>query len=329
MVGVGAQPIPKLSGRSLSSRVIQLARRLRAERPDIFHVHLPLPEKCKTALLAAILARVPAIIATEQLFQCTPSRRSLLYLRILGTQIHRYIAVSNDLSSHLTQDLGIPRRKVALIHDGVPTPETKLDREPGPLTIGSDGTRATVLTCARLHEQKGLIHLLEAASLVSEAVFVVAGDGPQRAELKAYASSLGVNKQASPLFGTSRRRSNVARQCDMLVLPSLFEGLLLALLEAMSAGEPVIASFVGGVVEAIINGKTGLLVPPAKPELLANAIRTLIDSPALSAQLGTAAKAHVMREFSADVMVKRVARIYEELCRDRNYTSTRDRSASK
>jgi glycosyltransferase involved in cell wall biosynthesis len=101
--------------------------------------------------------------------------------------------------------------------------------------------------------------------------------------------------------------------CDLFVLPSLFEGLPLSILEAMAAGKPVIASAIGGTDEAVLHGETGLLVPPADPTALAAAIHTVLSNPLLARRLAAAGKARVYRTFSAEAMVQRVTQTYEEI----------------
>ena len=98
-----------------------------------------------------------------------------------------------------------------------------------------------------------------------------------------------------------------------MALPSLYEGLPLAVLEAMAASRPVVASAVAGTVEAVIDGETGLLVPPKEPAAFAAAIQSVLDDPALAARLGAAGGARVRAEFSSETMVRRVSLVYERL----------------
>jgi glycosyltransferase involved in cell wall biosynthesis len=114
-------------------------------------------------------------------------------------------------------------------------------------------------------------------------------------------------------------------QCDVCVLPSLSEGLPLAVLEAMAAGKPVVACAVGGVPELVADGQTGLLVPPADPQALAAAIRGLLSDPVLARQLAAAGQARVLQDFSIGAMVARITAIYEELLEK---THARHRRAS-
>jgi glycosyltransferase involved in cell wall biosynthesis len=104
------------------------------------------------------------------------------------------------------------------------------------------------------------------------------------------------------------------RQADVFVLPSLYEGLPVSVLEAMAAGTPVVATAVGGTDEAVVAGKSGLLVPPRDPEALANAVRQILSSAPLAQQLVAGGKARVRASFSAEAVARGVSGVYAELC---------------
>ena len=173
-------------------------------------------------------------------------------------------------------------------------------------------SRPVVLTVARLDEQKGHRYLLEAAAQIPEAQFVLAGDGPLRTSLEAQARSLGVEERVK-FLGYRSDIADLLADCDVFVLPSLYEGLPLSILEAMSAGKPVIATHIGGTDEAVIAGETGLLVPPANPTALAAAIRSVLTDRPLAQRLASAGRARVEQEFSATKMVQQVMDVYDEL----------------
>jgi glycosyltransferase involved in cell wall biosynthesis len=295
-------------------RMARIARALARENPVIFHAHLPLPQYCRVPLAAAAIARVPAIVATAHLFQPFSSSLQAMYQGVLNGRIDRYVAVSADIASQLRDVLRIPAHKITVIRNGVPLERFARTAEAVELPDGgrSPGGLARVLTLARLHPQKGLVHLIEAACLVPEAEFLIAGDGPQRAELEAKARALGVSTRVR-FLGHRSDVSTLLQTCDVFVLPSLFEGLPLAVLEAMAAGRPIVASDVSGVREAIVHRETGLLVPAARADELARAIRLLISQPTLARRLGEQARRVAAREFSADVMVQRIGHLYDEL----------------
>jgi glycosyltransferase involved in cell wall biosynthesis len=175
-----------------------------------------------------------------------------------------------------------------------------------------DMCRKIVFTAARLHAQKGHRFLLQAATLVPDAMFVLAGDGPDRDELEMQAQRLGLGDRVL-FLGYRQDIADLLATCDVFVLPSLYEGLPLSILEAMAAGRPVICSAIGGSNEAVSNGDTGLLVQPGNPTELARAINMMLSNPDLGQRFAAAAKARVMKDFSATRMAESNMHIYEEL----------------
>lgn len=226
--------------------------------------------------------------------------------------VDRYLAVSDEVAERLQASLRIPARKIEVVRNGIP-----LDRfagaAPGALAhLRSGNGRPLVLTVARLDPQKGHTYLLQAAALVPEAVFALVGDGEQRAALEAQARSLGLQDRVL-FLGHRADIPELLASCDLFVLPSLFEGFPLSVLEAMAAGKAVVTSDIGGTDEAVVHRETGLLVPPGDATALAAAIRTLLGDPGLAKRFGEAGQAKALREFSAGRVVRRVSEIYEEL----------------
>lgn len=281
---------------------------LRKERLDVFHAHLSWPLDCKWALAGAILSGIPAIVATEQLFVETPyTRLAISQQRLLALQV-RYIAVSKAIARRLRQVFGIPDARLRVIPNAISnrnfSQEFKLQQE---------GNRHPAVLCvARLDPQKGLSTLLEAAVRVPEAIFLLAGEGPQRHELEAQAANLGLRARVH-FLGFREDVPALLALADLFVLPSLYEGMPISLLEAMSAGKAVIATAIPGVDEVVKHGENGMLVPPGDPERLAVAIRNLLGNPDLRRRLGQAAQNLVLKAFSQNTMVQRVCEVYEEL----------------
>jgi glycosyltransferase involved in cell wall biosynthesis len=227
--------------------------------------------------------------------------------------LDRYIAVSNEVKEHLCKDLRVPEKQVSVVLNGIRTEAFSRTPDTSIRATLLDGTeRPIVLTAARLHRQKGHIYLLEAAALVPDALFILAGDGPERPVLEKRVSDLGLDARVR-FLGQRQDLPKLLASCDLFVLPSLYEGLPLSVLEAMAAGKPVVATAIGGTDEAVIHGETGLLVPPQKPSELANAIRTMLSDKDLAARLAEAGKARVVKMFSSDAMLRGVMEIYEEL----------------
>jgi len=312
--GVSIRSVPRITDRNFTWRLAVLGRVLGQERPVVFHAHLNWPLACKFGLLAARLLRVPAIVGTAQLFvEALVNRSVRVQQRIVAAGVDRYLAVSSHVAKRLSASFGIPERKLRVVYNGIDPAPFEQSRESASASGDSLRPREpTVITLARLNPQKGIATLLAAASQVPEARFLIVGDGPERAALEAQARSLDISSRVS-FLGHRRDVPALLASADVFVLPSLFEGLPLSVLEAMAAAKPVVASRVGGTDEAVLDGVTGILVPPSDPAALTRAIRSVLADPALGQRLGTAGRARVHRTFSAQGMVRAVESVYDEL----------------
>jgi glycosyltransferase involved in cell wall biosynthesis len=190
---------------------------------------------------------------------------------------------------------------------GIPT-EARLVAEVGRL-CAVKGQRELIEAVARLADRRPDLHAL------------VVGDdleagGRYRDELVRAANSLGVS--ARVLFAGYRPDvPAILDVVDVVVLPSWIEGLPIVLLEAMAHGLPVVATPVGGTPELVVDGETGLLVPPHDPERLAEAIERLLAEPELGRRLGEAGRARVRERFAEEAMTGRVLRLYDEIAAGR------------
>jgi len=173
-----------------------------------------------------------------------------------------------------------------------------------------------VVTTGRLHANKGLDDLIEAwpAVLVQhpEARLWIVGEGPHRSALEARMSRLGLYGRVA-LAGAFDAVDDFLTAADLFVLPSLEEGMSLALLEAMAAGLPVVATDIPGNRQLVADGRQGVLVPPGSPPRLAAALRRLLDQPALASELGAAARQRVAQEFTLSAAVERHLELFERL----------------
>lgn len=301
---------PEMRGHHDWRWVLRFSRILRGERPAIFHANRVGPLDGAYATAAAVLARVPAVVATQHLFVEEQALKTAGRQRLVSLAVDRYIAVSNHVAHGLRRFVLSPK-KVRVIHNGIPLDSFLRTRRPAPPHLGSKG-KPVLLTLARLHAQKGLGYLIEAAALLPDATFAIAGEGPDRAALEAQARALGLADRVI-FLGQRQDVRELLAGCDAFVLPSLWEGLPVSILEAMAAGKPVIASEIPGNDEAVVHGITGLLVPPRDPVALADAIRSVVADPALAARLGTAGRERAEQEFSVDTMVRRTTAIYDEI----------------
>ena len=290
-----------------------LALAIRRERAAVFHAHQTWSLSCRYGIVAAALARVRARVASAQLFVEMPRLRGIdLQHAVISRSLHRHIAVSRHVAWRLHDRFDVPGERIAVIPNAVtlapPAPRDAALRARVLL-----GQRAPlVLTVARLDAQKGVAYLLDAAAEVPDAIFVIAGEGPERATLEARASALGIAHRVR-FLGHRRDVPPLLAIADLFVLPSLWEGLPLSVLEAMAAGVPVVATRIGGTDELVRDGETGTLAPPENGPALAEAIRAALYDRERALRMAAAARALVEREHSSAVMVSATSALYEEL----------------
>lgn len=254
-----------------------LIRALREFEADVFHAHLFWPLSCKYGLIGARRAKVPAVLATAHV-RMGLSDRPLLRLqpRLIARAVDRYLAVSQGVADQLVKTFRIPQDKVEVVPNGINIASYKCVRDKAlRRQLSGEDDRPVILTAARLSEQKGHRDLIEAASRIDGAVFVFAGDGPLRDGLESQTRSLGISDRVRFLG----RRDDVPELlacADLFVLPSLYEGMPLSVLEAMAARVPVIATDIPGNNELVIHGRTGTLAPACAPNKLADAITSAL-----------------------------------------------------
>jgi len=293
----------------------RLVRLIRAERPDVVHTHLQaanLYGRC-----AALIAGAPAIVATEHNVYASKAARYVAVERWLARRSDALVAVSEEVRRFLASQLALDASAIRVIHNGI-APAMPTERGLAALRqrLAFVGGRPLIGVVASLTAKKGHEHLLRALAALRDrgvgCVAVFAGDGPERSRLQSMAATLGLANDVL-FLGNWRPAAEVFALLDVFVLPSVVEGLPLALLEAMAAGVPVVATTVGGVPEVIAHGVNGLLVPPASPPALADAIASLAGSAALRQQLRERGRATVAAGFTEERYLAALAALYREL----------------
>jgi glycosyltransferase involved in cell wall biosynthesis len=311
-------PVPAMPEGLYGARCsVPFARMLRRRRPEVFHAHLTWPLACKFGLAASVASQVPAVVATHHLIPpFTPTRRALLQQRLLGPLVGRWIAVSEDIARRLEALFDWPREKITVVYNGVPVPKQRSgpDAELRAQLLRDD--RAVILVPARLDPLKGHKFLLEAARSLEQIHVVLAGDGPERGRLEALVDELGLAGRVT-FLGFRDDMQRLLSCADVVVLPSLAEGLPLAALEAMAIGTPLVATAIGGTDEAIVDGVTGTLVPPRDPAALAAAIRGVFADPQGARRRAEAGVVRAAKTFSVERMVAAVESVYEQLLASR------------
>jgi glycosyltransferase involved in cell wall biosynthesis len=289
----------------------RLYRLMRRERPAILHTFL-----FHANILGRILGRlagVPLIISGERTMGMESRCRYRLN-QITQGLADRVVCVSPQVADFVLDKVGIPWEKVVVIPNGVDIahwerlPDRRKAREA--LGLPLDGTLVGVI--ARLDPVKRLDVLLRALAALEGVSAVVVGYGPQEDRLKSLAEELGIEGRVR-FAGHQRDVRPWLAALDVFVLSSDWEGMSNALLEAMAARLPVVATATGGTPDVVLDGKTGFLVPPGDPPALARALGRLLADPGLRERMGRAGRHRVGESFSVDLMVERTESLYENL----------------
>jgi glycosyltransferase involved in cell wall biosynthesis len=263
---------------------------------------------------AAWRAGLPHVITMHGARYYAGRLRRRAALRAAVALSGRMVAVSRSVARQLSHDLCIPPSHIATIPNGVPhvpSAPTSLRDELG---LGPDDR--LVVSVGNLYPVKGHRHLIDALSLLAPrqpALHVaISGRGDLADPLCAQARGRGVANRVH-LLGLRTDIAGILAAADLFVLPSLSEGLPLALLEAMFAGCPIVASDVGEVSVALAHGEAGVLVEAGNPAALAGAIDDLLRDPARAGELGRRAARRAAAEYDVAQMVRRYVAVYEEL----------------
>jgi glycosyltransferase involved in cell wall biosynthesis len=261
-------------------------------------------------LPGAFAGGVPVRIGSRRELITDKSPRQIALQRWAYRFATRVVA-NSPAALQLLEAEGVPASKLATISNGV-------DAEAWPARASGDAI-TRVITVANLRPEKNHETLIAAAAALAsthpQLRFQIVGDGARRAALEHLAELRGVAHMVE-FLGHREDVPALLAGADLFVLPSRTEAFPNSAIEAMAAGLPVVCSAVGGLLDLVTPGRTGLLVDPSDPEALAAAIRSLADDPARARALGAAARAEVRSRYSFDRMVQAFEELYEAGLRD-------------
>ncbi|MEV4375507.1 glycosyltransferase family 4 protein [Streptosporangium sp. NPDC049644] len=302
------EPSALVANLRAAARLIRLLRHL---RPQVLHAFLYFGYVVATP--AARLAGVPVVVA---------GRRSLSFFKRERWCVLALERAVNRITDHVIANAAavaedartvehLPAHKLSVIYNGLP--ETAFD----PAEPENIDTPLPVILCvANLLEIKGHRFLVDAAATLARqgnpCTIILVGDGPEYAPLQTQATTLGLDVR---FLGSRTGTAGLLARADIVVLPSLSEGLSNAVMEAMAAGRPIIATSVGGTPELLED--RGLLVPPADPAALAEAITHLLTHPRHATTLATAARAWARKNLDATAMTTQHINLYRQLLETR------------
>jgi glycosyltransferase involved in cell wall biosynthesis len=309
------------SKRTKDPRLVWSFMRVLAKRRiDIVHSHLPL-----AGLVARLAVRAHPTIAdvyTEHNVPSTydPAARALNCVSLRLPQ--EVVSVSAEVRRSWARLRCGRSRASPIVRNGIYVPSQARSedvRRRVRALIGIPPQSPVVITVANLFARKGIGVLLNAFAgiqLDPQPRLVIVGDGPLRAQLESTSSDLGIRERTS-FLGTRGDVSDLLQAADVFALPSINEGLPIALLEAMAQGIPSVATRVGGIPEVIVSGENGLLVPVGDVVGLRARLSEVLSSPTLRHRLGDAGRERILEQFDVSVMTRAYQAIYRDALRRR------------
>lgn len=297
--------------------MLRLRRLLRQERYDVVHTHLFGADL--VGGLAARMAGVRGVVKTLHNMGRTKTRWQRAADRVLGRWTQRVICVSEHQRRDALARQGVPAERVLLVPNGVDVERFACPgREEHLRALGLSG-RPVVGTVGRLIEEKGHIHLLQAVPLIlqrhPDAAFLIVGDGQLRPRLEAFLKDKPYRDRVC-ITGLRQDIPELLALMDVFVFPSLSEGFPIALIEAMAARRPVAGSAIPQLDGVLVEGETGLAVPPGEPRALAGAVCRLLEDGTLRERVTRRAFELVSGAYSEAQMVRTLERVYASVARE-------------
>lgn len=315
-------PAGSLYGRGMVREGVRFLRFLAEFRPHIVHCH-DFYSNVFGALWARA-ARIPVVIASRRWWHTLPKRHMQWANRAADRLAHYVLTNSSTLAAALRDGEGHAAERLLVlpnfVDDAAFAPMPLAERSAMLRAIGVPEGAAVVGCIARLVTVKDLPTLLHAAAELApehpDLHLVLVGDGACRGALETLAESLGIRHRVH-FAGERPNTPNLHALFDVSVLCSRSEGFPNTIIEAMAAGRPVVASAVGGCVEAVVHGETGLLVPPASPGDLAAAIGELLSSDVVRRRYGSAGRRRARTRYHAVRVIGQLEQMYETLAAGR------------
>jgi glycosyltransferase involved in cell wall biosynthesis len=295
--------------------LVRLVRVTREVRPHI--VHSFLFRANILARLAAAAAGVPVCISSIRVIEPAGRLKNLVD-RMTASRVTAYTAVSEAVRTYIHEQIGVPFEKIVTIYNGI-----EKEKVADPETVScqpetSGGRQLFIGLFGRFDKQKGHDILIAAARRLLEngcnVKIYFYGEGPNEAFLRRMVRDGGLESRVA-FMGVTDSVQECMAGMDIIVQPSLWEGMPNAVLEAMAAGKPVVASRISGIDEMVIDGDTGLLCEPGNPVALAEALQRLYSRPREAVRMGQRAAQQVREHFTFENTFARTLELYNRLCR--------------
>lgn len=312
-LGIQIYYLPHKKSISDYFKFLFVAKILRKEKIKVIHTHNTQPFLDGT--LGAILSGVKTIIHTDHARNFPDKKKYMIAERILSKFAFKVVGVSEHTCKNLNKYEKISKGKIAVINNGILYEKYNIKinnkKKKEQLSIKTDGY--IIGLCVRLSNQKGITYLLRAMpkiiNMYPDILLLIAGDGKRRKNLEEESINLNIEKNVKFLGG----RVDIPEILQLLTLytlPSLWEGMPMALLEAMAAGVPIVTTNVGGIPKMIKHGFNGLIVDPQNHEKLGDAILKLLDDRKLREKFIENGKKTFLDNYDASIMTKKYEVLY-------------------
>ncbi|MCE9636268.1 MAG: glycosyltransferase [Planctomycetes bacterium] len=288
---------------------------IRSWRPDVVHMHTSHAHTLGVIASRSVRPRPRTVVSRRVDFTIYRNALRLSWFKY-RFGVDRYVAISRGIREQMVKD-GIPAERIRVVHSGI-----DLSRFDGVRSHDyaaefglAPGTRI-VLDVAAFGWHKAQEVLVRAAPEILRAFpatrIVLVGEGECMEKVRAEARALGVEREIV-FTGFRNDVPSLLAGCDCFVMCSVLEGLCTSLLDALALRRAAVGSAVGGIPEVLLDGSTGLLVPPRDPAALAAAVVRVLGDGALAARLGDEGRRHVERDFTTDSMVEGNLAVYRDL----------------
>jgi len=292
---------------------LKVAEILKQENIEVIHTHNTQPFFDGT--IGALLSGVKTIVHTDHARDFPDKRRYMIAEWLMSKFAYKVVGVSDHTSNNLVNYEKISRKKIVTIPNGIDGDryQINIDRAKKIKELGITKNGPIIGLGVRLEEQKGIIYLLRALPIIKREIpgitLVVAGKGSLENYLKSEAKNLGIGDDVM-FVGPRLDMPELLKLFDLYVLPSLWEGLPMVLLEAMAAGCPIIATNVGGNSSVITHGRNGSLISPCDPNNLASEITRILTDRKLKDSYIRQGYEIFNKKFSAEIMTKQYENLY-------------------
>lgn len=305
----------KLGPTGLAKRAAKLVRTFRAMQPDVVHCH----DRYSNALAApcARLAGVPLVISSRRWWTAMPNRQLRIANQIAYRMSHKILANSPAVARLMIESEGVPERRIVIVPNFVDE-GAFVELPPEAISaarrrFGIPEASRVITAVAILRPEKRfdlLIEAVEKLRSVTPAVhLLIVGSGPCEAMLKQHASALAIEDRVH-FAGFLASPPNPHQYGDMSALCSQHEGFPNSIVEAMAAGKAVVATHVGGIPDAVKEGRTGLLVPPDSAGDLAISIKRVLADDQLRESMGRAARSTARETYAVSAVIDQLQTIY-------------------